>query len=247
MPSSSRIRKRLIKLHKRDPHCYYCGNPTNIIDIDKKNLHDPNFLVTLATLEHINTRWDVDKRWTPNPERKERTVLACWKCNQERGAIRQAQVPEFIRKLKTGGGGILDALPENNSIKETLSILKEHASLYRTNSFVYISKLLDDLKNYNDEDECLIVIKEKIKYNLLIIKDSKTHHLKEETYFLFQFIPKYDDRQKIREFIAENYNKLYHEKIGNFIGNVISSFKQQIVNIDGNVVREVVMEIQNAS
>ncbi|MFL6282749.1 MAG: HNH endonuclease [Pyrinomonadaceae bacterium] len=63
------------QLWKRDPHCFWCGRVTNIRTV---NLGDS------ATVEHIYHKQHPRRRDTR--KHLPSTVLACYRCNTERGA-----------------------------------------------------------------------------------------------------------------------------------------------------------------
>jgi hypothetical protein len=74
------IRKRRQTLLERDPHCYWCGCEVFEAPGPKgptKNNH--------ATIDHLYSRAD-----GPRPSNTRNTlVLACFKCNHERGKLQQ--------------------------------------------------------------------------------------------------------------------------------------------------------------
>lgn len=225
--------KRLYKLFKRDCHCFYCHVATVLASKDNNRLKWFH-----ATLEHLNTRWDIDKRWVPS-DGKERTVLACYRCNIEQGKLRQSQVPIFIRKLKSGGGGIIDAIPDKNlDIKEMLIFLEKYAKEYRAKSEKYICDLIKETCLCNSDSECLTIIKNKIKQNI------GKKELQEENYFLFQFLPKVNNREELKNILEKHIVELKHELLGNFIGNAVRFFKDQIINVDGNVIKSLILEMR---
>jgi hypothetical protein len=88
MPSL-RHRRRLKKLFAEDPRCHWCGQKTIWAESIRKasGRMPPN----IATFEHLDSRFDPDRG---TYEGVERTVLACYKCNHDRG--RQRELLEFI-------------------------------------------------------------------------------------------------------------------------------------------------------
>lgn len=87
--------RRLI-LWERDPHCHWCGTKT--VWRERKGLfHDPR----LATVDHLRSRLSRD-RWQENRKGHERTVLACRRCNEERGAVQERELG--VRELQVRSG-----------------------------------------------------------------------------------------------------------------------------------------------
>lgn len=77
----SRKRKRLRHLRERYKNCYYCKCKLNYYPLKKGEKIPDNY----ATIEHLNSRLQYPNG-RPNVFGKERTlVVACWKCNNERG------------------------------------------------------------------------------------------------------------------------------------------------------------------
>ncbi len=72
-----RRRERLYE--EQDGKCYYCGCPTIIINYTK---NPDKFPDNLATLEHLDNKLSKDRK----PGEPARVVMACYRCNQERGA-----------------------------------------------------------------------------------------------------------------------------------------------------------------
>lgn len=102
----TRIKQRREKLWKQDPRCCYCHVETilpldaikkhNIEDPTKLNLLPREILNRIATIEHVYTKFD-DRRYADvhgSP-----TTLACYKCNQEKGAQDFKTLPGYAQKL----------------------------------------------------------------------------------------------------------------------------------------------------
>jgi hypothetical protein len=70
-------RKRKENLWKRDPHCHWCGRLTRT-EGEQNN--------DLATVDHLRTKYD-PSRWLRGDGQDERTVLACYACNNERARV----------------------------------------------------------------------------------------------------------------------------------------------------------------
>lgn len=89
MMGTQRIKRRRRNLHRRDPRCHWCGNDTVLMEGHIK-YPPPN----MATLDHLDDRFDVNRGSYAHAER---TVLACVACNNARGAIRQRELWEEQR------------------------------------------------------------------------------------------------------------------------------------------------------
>ena len=76
------VRKRKLRLYWRNPHCHWCGTKT-IIHKHKQCKAIPD---NAATVDHLYTRFDYMRG--KSPPGVEATVLACNKCNFERGKAR---------------------------------------------------------------------------------------------------------------------------------------------------------------
>lgn len=107
MASMSRLKRLRHRLHAKDPRCHWCKQVTVLIEAGPRHKHFPD---NAATVDHLFSRWHPDRQ-RPNDGRK-RYVLACRKCNNERGAAeeRAAGIEELRRRAKTlkRGGDVLD-------------------------------------------------------------------------------------------------------------------------------------------
>ena len=84
--------KRREKLFKENPHCYYC-NVLTIFDRPTKHNKGRGWQPdNLATIEHLYSRFD-PRRKIPNTNNERRHVLACYKCNHERGKAEVNALP----------------------------------------------------------------------------------------------------------------------------------------------------------
>lgn len=85
--------KRRKRLFKENPFCVYCGIKTILLPNKGRRgkKWQPN---NLATIEHIYTRFDPRRR-TPNVNNERRHVLACYKCNHEKGQEAHALYSKF--------------------------------------------------------------------------------------------------------------------------------------------------------
>ena len=78
MPSSSKLKKQLLKMWNEDPHCHWCGRLTTL-----KGRNEPKLLPETATLDHLYSRLD-PRRKAVNRTMEKRRLLACYGCNQRR-------------------------------------------------------------------------------------------------------------------------------------------------------------------
>lgn len=82
----SSLKRRRTRLWKQDKRCYYCGIetvlPENFLSKSGRLKVTPK---NLATIEHLRSRLN-PHRTEKNKGNEIRRVLACWQCNQERGA-----------------------------------------------------------------------------------------------------------------------------------------------------------------
>jgi hypothetical protein len=72
--------RRVRRLHAHNPYCHWgCGTKTKITEGRTTPLADDE-----ATLDHLYDRFD-PRRKAPRAPGEESTVLACYRCNHERG------------------------------------------------------------------------------------------------------------------------------------------------------------------
>ena len=93
---ADRLRRRKLKLWNQNPHCFFCGVLTELAPANDSFFKKKD---NTTTIEHLNTRYN-PKRWLPG-NNKERTVLACNKCNLERGRQEELQVPIEERRKRS--------------------------------------------------------------------------------------------------------------------------------------------------
>jgi hypothetical protein len=90
---------RLWTLYRRHPYCWWCGIRVRKTPV-RRGRRPP---ADLATLDHLNTRnMYPDGRPKTTRSQPATTVLACWQCNQERGAAEQTDrdwIPPLMRTL----------------------------------------------------------------------------------------------------------------------------------------------------
>jgi hypothetical protein len=91
-------RKRKLNLWNKDPHCFYCGVETVIIDQPRIKGVPSN----LATLDHKYSKFDY-RRYLPTNGTEERNVLACFRCNNKRAAFEDKLIPSEEKLLRGMG------------------------------------------------------------------------------------------------------------------------------------------------
>lgn len=101
-PEKQRKRARLLRLWEKDNRCYYCRRPTILVfrclGHSKMELFEDE-----ATTEHLISRLHPDRL----KHTGERTVLACWKRNNEQGNAEQASIGiEELRERSGRRGGL---------------------------------------------------------------------------------------------------------------------------------------------
>jgi len=81
-----KVRRRR-RLHQRDPNCHWCGRHTVLPESPKAWTVGRGYhrvpAPHQATIDHLDSRLS-DQRGAFIEVPMERTVLACWACNQER-------------------------------------------------------------------------------------------------------------------------------------------------------------------
>lgn len=96
-------RPQLLRLHKRNPHCYYCGVLTVL---PESGVNTPGESVpNMATRDHVYSRWH-PIRYTNSPDRS-KVVLACYKCNHSRNELEQQSIPKEVKMARGSGNLIL--------------------------------------------------------------------------------------------------------------------------------------------
>ena len=93
--SHEKRRRRLAKLHQRDPHCHWCRQPTVFLRI-----HTKHTIRNRATFDHLDDRFDPMRGRLHG---QERSVLACWDCNHKRAQKRQAECVALQRQKSQAG------------------------------------------------------------------------------------------------------------------------------------------------
>ena len=93
------VRKRKLALFNKDPHCHWCGCLTTIDHPANIKGHPPK---NMATVDHLVSRYNLS-RWEKPPTNEERTVLACFECNQKRGIEETKQLS--IEEIRARGRG----------------------------------------------------------------------------------------------------------------------------------------------
>ena len=127
MAHQDRYRRKVIRDWLADEECCYCGKPMRVVmtlehllkcldKLDAEQLKQRVALTKLpkkgpsklpedmATIEHLRSRLHPNRQEAPQNGEK-RIDIACRKCNNEQGAIEQAEVPleELRRRSKRHG------------------------------------------------------------------------------------------------------------------------------------------------
>lgn len=100
MANSSRLARRRRKLWLEDDRCRFCRKPTLLAEFCTKKIVAQN-RDRLATIEHLDSRYNPDRGKSEN---EERTTLACWRCNNDRNKIEQELMPREILHERSSHG-----------------------------------------------------------------------------------------------------------------------------------------------
>lgn len=82
-----------------NPHCYYCGVLLiyyKVAEVPKGQSLPNNF----ATIEHLIDRYDQKNRQKIKKGRGKNLVLACYKCNHDRGERRTKEMDQDLLKIR---------------------------------------------------------------------------------------------------------------------------------------------------
>lgn len=100
MGDSKRMVKRKIALWDRQQgKCFWCGRQT-VLTVGFVGRQSAK----VATIDHLRCRYSLNRHELPIGPCEERTVLACYECNQERGKIIEMAVPLAERRRRSGRG-----------------------------------------------------------------------------------------------------------------------------------------------
>ena len=101
MTQASQIRRRG-RLFKQHPFCHWCNQPLVEVTGSKVKHFPPN----AATLDHRHGRLDPRRRH--DHSRSNWTVLACWRCNHDRGRAdeQNAGIEELRRRANRFPAGV---------------------------------------------------------------------------------------------------------------------------------------------
>ena len=90
-------RRRAIAFRQQGGRCYWCGVRMVSIAYDSKGAHPPE---NACTLDHLDDRLGGQRR--QRHDGRPRTVAACWKCNNLRGAeaVKRLPLAEIQRRSK---------------------------------------------------------------------------------------------------------------------------------------------------
>lgn len=92
-----RAKKRVRLFAEQNGLCYYCRCKMVL----NNATHGGKFPDNMATFEHLRDRLDPRRR-RPNPSGEQRIVLACSRCNQERGRQRVAALGLDEQRRRSG-------------------------------------------------------------------------------------------------------------------------------------------------
>jgi hypothetical protein len=86
--TTQRLRKKREQLYSEDPHCHWCGTLTVQL---KGHVSKPP--ENAATIDHLIHQWHDRRKQNKCAPNEKRYVLACRKCNMQRGLVEG-----FLRK-----------------------------------------------------------------------------------------------------------------------------------------------------
>lgn len=96
---NARMKRRKEKLLQlQGGRCFWCGRQVTTDFEQKPGARPPE---NLATIDHLDSRYS-PLRGKFNGLRMARTVLACWRCNNDRAKIREADLPIEELWLRSG-------------------------------------------------------------------------------------------------------------------------------------------------
>jgi len=84
---TGKLRRRRKHLWESDPNCVFCGRMTVL---PKRGVKHGQTRDNLATIEHLDSKYNLMRGKFKNTER---TVLCCWRCNNDRNKCEQQNVP----------------------------------------------------------------------------------------------------------------------------------------------------------
>lgn len=92
--SRKRLQKRRLALWIEDPRCHWCGQLTVLPTGEAKVAAPPE---NMATIDHLRSRFHHERGRGTQPA----TVLACWRCNNDRCKAEQEQIALFERRRRS--------------------------------------------------------------------------------------------------------------------------------------------------
>lgn len=112
-------KKRKLKLWSENPHCHWCGCLTVLANTHVENQ---------ATVDHLYSRYN-PARYLDRGHDEPTTVLACYKCNHERGVKETASRPR--EELYLRGKGLhwkpsIFGKKKCSSVEEVIAICEYH-------------------------------------------------------------------------------------------------------------------------
>lgn len=87
--SSRRLAQQRRRFWLSDPRCHWCKRRTRLVNLGQ---HPKSIPHDAATIDHLHSRLDPDRG-----NGSGRHVLACWKCNNDRGAQEQRERIDIVR------------------------------------------------------------------------------------------------------------------------------------------------------
>lgn len=104
MGNKRRTATRLIALWLASEKCHWCGRPTVLFVVPPQSpsrvrRHGEHF-PDRATIDHLDTKSSGQRKQRNNQE--ERTVLACYECNQRKNTEEQAATPKEELHRRSG-------------------------------------------------------------------------------------------------------------------------------------------------
>lgn len=108
---ADRLTFRRVRLWQLNPRCRWCGVETVLVTVSQAELPDRKLPANAATIDHLRTKLKPEYRAIcpssmPRHRRQEpRTVLACYKCNQQRNKQQMTDLRKQKAKATGDAGG----------------------------------------------------------------------------------------------------------------------------------------------
>lgn len=114
MDTRRKFRRKEILFERQNGRCFWCNCAMLLLPKGGATKRHQSNKANLATIDHLRSRYN-SSRQEPSKNKEERTVLACHKCNNERGDAETALLS--IEDLRRRSGRYPDQHPEKASIK----------------------------------------------------------------------------------------------------------------------------------